>query len=109
MGHSSNETIAQANPTTKKVYEKLLDLQTMPNPFSDELTIAFDLETASQTRLVLLDLTGKFIFLEKETRLEAGRQIVKWNTEDLPDGAYLVALKTENAGWIYKKVMLVRR
>ena len=96
------------HPAKPPVFEKPLDLQTMPNPFSDELTIAFDLSETGKTKLVLMDMAGKFTFLKKESELEAGRQKVVWNTEDLPDGAYLVGLKTENSGWIWRKVMLVR-
>ena len=88
---------------------KLLELQAMPNPFSDELTVAFDLLEDSKTRLILTDFTGRFLFFEKEQNLESGRQIWTWNTEDLPEGAYLVGLKTDGAAWVYRKVILVRR
>ena len=83
-------------------------MQAMPNPFTNELTVAFALEAPARTRLVLVDLTGRFVFLEKDSPLDAGPQRWVWNTEDLPGGAYLVGLKMEGQGWTYRKVMLLR-
>ena len=114
LGQNGELTQAESLPKgaiKNELFVKPLDLQALPNPFSDELTVAFDLPETASTRLVLMDLTGKFVFLEKEARYEAGRQRFVWNTEDLPAGAYLLGLKVESAnesGWTYRKIMLVR-
>ena len=80
----------------------------MPNPFADELTVAFDLAQPSKTKLVLLDVTGTFQFMQRENDLQTGRQKLILNTEDLPAGAYLIGLKTDHEAWVWRKVMLVR-
>ena len=51
-------------------------MQAMPNPFTNELTVAFALEAPARTRLVLVDLTGRFVFMMERKKeadyLEAG-------------------------------------
>lgn len=93
-------------PTERALFPT--EFRAMPNPFTDELTVAFDLETPSRAQVILADLTGRFVFFEKDNWFEAGPQSLVWNTEDLPGGAYLVGLKVDGQAWTYRKVMLIR-
>ncbi len=83
-------------------------LQAFPNPFTDNLTVSFNLNTAAQVGLALFDLAGREVFQESSVDFDAGPQSLTWNTEGLPQGVYLVGLKVDGGVWQYQKAMLVR-
>ncbi|MFN8304317.1 MAG: hypothetical protein U0U46_17650 [Saprospiraceae bacterium] len=108
VANDPETSYADPDTAAERGFPASSDLRVMPNPFSDALTVAFDLETPSRVQVVLADLTGRFVFFEKDNWLEAGPQSLVWNTEDLPGCAYLVGLKVEGKAWTYRTVMLMR-
>lgn len=66
-----------------------VEMQVYPNPASDRLTVAFTLKQGAQVRVVLSDVFGNAL---QEQTLQANRgfQAVRFSTETLPSGFYLV-------------------
>lgn len=70
--------------------------QNVPNPFSGETIIEFELPTASSATLKVLDLNGKIVKVI-EGSYEKGKNNVVINQNDLDeDGVYYYQLDTEN-------------
>lgn len=66
-----------------------------PNPFSTEVTIAFNLEADSPIAIQIMDISGKRIFSYRND-FQQGQHSVQWNGEMVPSGIYIVHLETNN-------------
>lgn len=72
----------------------LADVRAFPNPFSDNLTIGFELKTRSQVNVVIYDLQANVVGRPHEGVLDAGVQNVVWSAvgddgTPMPQGTYL--------------------
>ncbi len=56
--------------------------QGYPNPFNPELTVPFDLETASEVQLVVFDLQGRKILVLAQGVRDRGYHEVRWDGRD---------------------------
>ena len=71
-----------------------------PNPFSDQATIQFKLNKASDVSIAIYDITGKSV-----RRIEAGNYLAGEHTfnvqkGDLKSGIYILRMNTgDNAGF----------
>jgi hypothetical protein len=70
--------------------------QNYPNPFNPETTISFTLKQAQQVSLTLYNLKGEMVERILNKKMDAGRQTVNFNAENLTSGTYFYKLKTEN-------------
>ncbi len=71
--------------------------QNMPNPFSSETTIAYELKQSGFVTLQVFDITGKVVAILEQSDKPAGSSQVKWNrlnasNEKVPNGIYLYKL-----------------
>ena len=73
----------QRDPTAYK-------LNFYPNPASDKLHIAYDLETTSHIKLELLNMNGQLIQSVYEGDQIPGNHKISFDTSTLADGAYLL-------------------
>ncbi len=74
------------------------DLSCYPNPASDQTQIVFSLSEASIIDLKIYDLTGKQVAtLLGNTPYSKGKHQVFFDTSDLPNGAYIYTLQTDNS------------
>lgn len=67
----------------------------MPNPFSGRTTTSFTLARPQQTRVVVLDVTGRRVATLVDGTISAGRHDVKWDGRwsdgrEAPSGVYVV-------------------
>jgi PKD repeat protein len=69
-----------------------------PNPFSHDLNIQIDLDKNNHLTLELWDMQGKkIITLCKNEFYTSGNYLIKYSSNrDLPKGAYLLKIQTEN-------------
>src|SRR3989339_303422 len=65
-----------------------------PNPASDEAEIEFELIERERTQLFLTNILGETVITLLDGIPELGRQRIRINTNDLPQGNYFVILKT---------------
>jgi hypothetical protein len=72
--------------------EQCLRLKTYPNPCSSIVTIEFEMQTNEKTEIALFDLLGKPVRQLCNRWFPPGRNIIKTNISDLPEGSYVCRL-----------------
>lgn len=80
--------------------------QNYPNPFSDQTTIPFAVEKASQVSLSVYTLQGVPVAQLVNGKLEKGLYSVNFSSSDLPSGLYQVVLETERSLSTRKMVLI---
>lgn len=83
------------------------DLMVFPNPFSANATLSFTLEKAATVTLTLYNSTGVKVFSRDEVFTNAGLQQTTIRGEILPQGIYLLQVKTDR-GTLTKKVVITK-
>ena len=86
--------------------------QNHPNPFNPQTTISFTLPHDGWAKVAIYALTGKCVAVLADHTFTAGPHTLSWNGRDtdgrdMPSGAYLVCLETED-GVEARKVSLIR-
>lgn len=68
-----------------------------PNPFSENLTISFDLKTSSDLCFSIVNEQGQVIQTVEYQQVPTGKQIIKWSGDvsNLPKGIYFLKVETE--------------
>jgi hypothetical protein len=82
-------------------------IQINPNPFLDQVDISFELLEKSKLDIEVRDIWGRLIKTIASREYTAGTQNFTWDGTSLPDGVYLLFLRTEN-GAIAKKMVKVQ-
>jgi len=83
-----------------------------PNPFSDEITILFEIEQESFISLKIYDLSGKVVKTLINHNLASGKHSIIWNGRDnsekeLPAGFYVYEIST-NKGDLRRKIAKIK-
>lgn len=71
-------------------------LSVYPNPVSNNGTVSFKLEKNTETSIRIFDIRGQLIKEINSGNLSVGKQNVAFNVSDLPNGTYIMQLKTAN-------------
>lgn len=79
------------------------DLSISPNPFIQNLSLAFHMEQPEDLQFILQDLRGNLIYQEAVSA-QTGANAVAITLPDVPAGAYLAILRTSEGGDIQKLV-----
>jgi hypothetical protein len=87
----------------QSVGNKAVNIVAYPNPFTEELTVDFDLKNGDDYQLVLSNTLGSQLFNKKGGNTEGALQVTI-STADLPSGTYFLTLKTGAAVFNYKMV-----
>lgn len=74
-----------------------LSLQLFPNPASGYTTLHFDLPSASEVHVLVMDVNGRVVQVSPSESRTAGRQTWMLPTEGLPQGIYMVQVQTANS------------
>ena len=69
-------------------------MQNTPNPFAEVTDIYFQLPKDEHVTLVIYDLLGKEIKLLLKEEMKAGEYKVSWESEESPNGQYMVRMET---------------
>ncbi|MFT2011420.1 T9SS type A sorting domain-containing protein [Pontibacter sp. 13R65] len=69
-----------------------VQIQTYPNPFSQQLTLSVPSATMGQAQLQLLDLQGRVV-MAQTLNIEQGQSNIEIPTDTLPAGAYIMVIK----------------
>ena len=77
-----------------------------PNPFSSTTNINYYLEKESHVHLSVYDITGQKIRTLLNKKQGAGKQTVRFNGSDLPNGIYICNLESGNFKQSRKMVLL---
>lgn len=91
--HGHGTWIAQIySPDAPNSVSEMEELNTSvyPNPFTETLSITFELPKATMLRLELIDAEGKLVQLLMEDKIKAGVNRISFNGALLPAGTYFV-------------------
>lgn len=76
-----------------------------PNPFNQNFTVTFEIETAGKVEVQLFDVAGRQIEqVFQNENLDAGEYTVQKSDLQLPPGIYYLELKTPSVRWVQKLV-----
>ena len=79
-----------------------------PNPFNSSTNIEVFINSNSvKTSLYIVDVTGKKVQTIFNEKMEAGKHLFNWNSNQNPSGIYFFVLKTNNSIKT-KKLMLIK-
>jgi hypothetical protein len=81
--------------------------QNYPNPFNPSTTIEFGIPESEFVNLTVHNLLGEQVDLLVDEYLPAGSYKAKWNTENLPSGAYIYTLSA--GGFNQSKKMILMK
>lgn len=76
--------------------ESLINLTAIPNPFTKQTTISFQLFETINTNLSIYNIAGRKITELTNGNLQKGMHSLIWKAEHEPSGIYLARLVTEN-------------
>jgi len=80
-----------------KVANEKKSIQAYPNPFAKELIFDIELENTRKVEIFVTDLVGKKVKVFANTDLQIGKNQLKWQAKNLPNGVYLLSIRTEDA------------
>lgn len=75
--------------------DEKISLQNYPNPFDRSTTINYRIPATTQLELSIYNLLGSRIELIETATKAAGTYNLEWNAQQLPEGIYLLQLKTD--------------
>jgi len=87
-------------------HENKLFLVTTPNPASNELEITYELSSAGDAHICLMDFSGKVLLNSLEKDKNPGFYNKKLDIQDFPPGVYIVLLKTNHGTAIKRWVKI---
>jgi len=80
--------------------------QNYPNPFNPTTTISFNLEKASNVKLVVYNVLGQKVATLLDSRLNAGEQAVVFDASKLSSGVYFYRLDAGDFTSVKKMVLM---
>lgn len=81
--------------TTMNEQEQVVVIGAYPNPFSEEITIQYDVKVAGDVVLEVLDVSGKTV-KRNVFAAQAGLNYIRINGQELSTGTYALVLKDAN-------------
>lgn len=79
-----------------------------PNPFSDFITLEYEIEHSSNVNLSIYNHLGQRVVMLVDGKQAAGRQKVKWNAEGQPAGIYFYRLTIDDYWQATGKMIVVK-
>ncbi len=76
-----------------------------PNPAKNEVSVVFDLKTNGTAELQLIDLMGKTVLTKVVNQTAEASQLVRFNTENLRNGTYILKLQSQGQSFVQKLVI----
>jgi len=93
-GWSIDNLYIQQQPTGIERPSNVYEFAAYPNPTTGKLNLNFTLPSESDVALNVWDMTGRSVMTQNlENQSEGGHQL-ELNLESMPDGMYLVKVKT---------------
>lgn len=83
----------------------LSKLNVYPNPVKNNLTIALNLNESAHVRVFVTDILGNEVAQINNQELNSGANTLKWNSNNLSNGIYLLNIETKNALQVEKLIL----
>ena len=78
-----------------------------PNPFNPSTKLSFSIDTSSELRLEVYDVSGKLVETVAKGFYQSGLHMIEWNASGLASGMYFVHL-VRGSERLTQKVMLLK-
>ena len=78
-----------------------------PNPFNPVTTLEFDVPVADELTFIIYNVNGQIIDTIPSKYYFAGSYQVQWDASEFSSGIYLIQMKSNNASY-FQKVMLLK-
>ncbi|MDB4303895.1 T9SS type A sorting domain-containing protein [Desulfosarcina sp.] len=104
-GCNSKEELEEACAQSVGDISVISNLSIYPNPFSNTITIGFELKQPEIVTITIYNHLGKQAEVIKKNQSQ-GRQEIIWNAENLPAGVYFCVLKTNKGMQSIKMIKL---
>jgi len=88
---------APALTDIKNEIDLISELNTYPNPVKNNLTIELNLTENTQIEIVATDLIGNIVAKIINESMTIGINTIQWNVNNLPNGVYLLNIKSNNS------------
>ncbi len=85
--------------------ELISALRTYPNPVKNKLTLEINLTEPTQIEVSASNVVGTFMATIVNQEMNSGLNKIKWDTNNLPNGLYLVYIKSNNSIQVKKIVI----
>ena len=72
------------------------ELNTYPNPVRNILSIELNLVEQTQVEVFATDLLGNMVSIITNKNMNSGMNKLQWNTNEVPNGLYLLNIKSNN-------------
>ena len=86
-----------ANGITNIATPTFLNAKVFPNPARENATVLVDIKQAGAVKIAILDVTGKFVKEIFNGQANTGTQSFDFNTAELPNGLYIIAISSSNS------------
>lgn len=99
---TSNDDELLETPTTVSLN------QNYPNPFNPSTIISYTLDSSTNVKLNVYDITGRKVATLVNGRQTAGAQEVRFDASSLASGVYIYRLETATGVTLSKKMILIK-
>ena len=78
-----------------------------PNPFNPSTKLAFSIDTPSEIRLEIYDVSGKLVDNVTNGFYQSGLHVIEWNASEHSSGMYFVHL-VKGSKRLTQKILLLK-
>jgi flagellar hook assembly protein FlgD len=78
-----------------------------PNPFTESITITYQIEKAEQVKIVVFDILGEIVETLVDEKKNTGIHQIDWEGKKYASGTYYCVL-TASGSWDVRKITLIR-
>jgi len=98
------ESVLPGGSAISNVDAGINNMEVYPNPATDMLNVAFDMNQASALHLTITDITGKVVY-NHDSKLTSGQNTLQVATTGFSNGVYLLTAHTDNGNATLKFVV----
>lgn len=87
-------SLTDVHDVTEKTHLSNISIVSYPNPASAEMYIGYTLSQSDNVHIWAYDMTGRMVATLANSKADAGKHEVVWDTRSIPSGSYLIELVT---------------
>ena len=85
--------------------EAISEINLYPNPVKDNLTIELGLNEVSNVEVYVTNMLGNMVSVIANQEMNSGGYQLQWKTNNIPNGIYLLNIRTENSLEVKKLIV----
>jgi hypothetical protein len=103
--------ISERLTNTSTIEANVMNVRSFPNPFTDQITIEYDLSSFSDVQVELFNSLGQSIEILKNEIQPKGKHQIIWKAKDAPAGVYYYRITMKEGNNSYqttKQIILIK-